>query len=76
MLRKVETGKSKVGTAFYYYILLYAMLRLLLDPLRADGRLERYYGLSHQQLISLSIIFLALLFLNRNVFKGKRRLVK
>ena len=35
------------------------MLRLLLDPLRADGRAERFLGFSHQQGIALALMFLA-----------------
>jgi hypothetical protein len=42
-------------------MLLYGLLRLLLDPLRADGRPERFLGISHQQGIAIALIGVALL---------------
>jgi len=60
-LARVEGGALARGSAFRLYLLLYATLRLLLDPLRADGRPERFAGLSHQQGIALALIALALL---------------
>ncbi|HZR82357.1 MAG TPA: prolipoprotein diacylglyceryl transferase family protein [Candidatus Binatia bacterium] len=60
-LARVETGELAAGTAFRWYLVLYGAVRLLLDPLRADGRPERFLGLSHQQGIALAIVALALL---------------
>lgn len=60
-LGRVETGGLARGTAFRLYLALYGMLRLSLDPLRADGRAERFAGLSHQQGIALLLIAVALL---------------
>lgn len=59
-LARVESETATAGTAFRCYLVLYGLLRLLLDPLRADGRPERYLGLSHQQLIALLIVVIAL----------------
>jgi phosphatidylglycerol:prolipoprotein diacylglycerol transferase len=56
VLARVESEKAQRGTAFRCYLILYGLLRFLLDPLRADGRPERFFGLSHQQLIALSIV--------------------
>ena len=56
VLRRIEAGEQPEGAAFSRYLLLYATLRLLLDPLRADGRPERFLGLSHQQGIALLVI--------------------
>ena len=58
---RVEAGALPRGSAFRLYLLLYGALRLVLDPLRADGRPERFLGLSHQQGIALAVIVLALL---------------
>lgn len=57
----VERGARPRGTAFRRYVVLYGLLRLLLDPLRADGRPERFFGfVSHQQGIALALVVLAL----------------
>lgn len=58
-LARVEAGTADRGTAFRLYLGLYGALRLLLDPLRADGRPERLFGISHQQGIALLVIALA-----------------
>lgn len=55
-LSRVEAGERPAGAVFWRYLILYAALRLLLDPLRADGRPERFLGLSHQQGIALLVI--------------------
>jgi phosphatidylglycerol---prolipoprotein diacylglyceryl transferase len=60
-LAKVERDEIAPGSAFRLYALLYGMLRLLLDPLRADGRPERFLGLSHQQGIAIGLILFAIL---------------
>lgn len=60
VLARIERGNAAAGAAFRRYLLLYGVLRLLLDPLRADGRPERFLGLSHQQGIALALIALAL----------------
>lgn len=61
VLLQIEAGKQPQGAAFWRYLVLYAVLRFLLDPLRADGRPERFLGLSHQQGIALLVIAAALL---------------
>ncbi len=58
-LGRVEARALARGSAFRLYLALYGALRLLLDPLRADGRPERFLGLSHQQGIALALITLA-----------------
>ena len=60
VLGRVETGVAARGTAFRVYLALYGGLRLVLDPLRADGRPERFLGLSYPQGIALCVIALAL----------------
>ena len=55
-LTMVETGRWACGTAFCGYLVLYCGLRILLDPLRGDGRPERFLGISHQQGIALLMI--------------------
>jgi phosphatidylglycerol---prolipoprotein diacylglyceryl transferase len=59
MLWRVEAGAATRGSAFRLYLLLYGALRLVLDPLRADGRPERFLGLSHQQGIAIALILAA-----------------
>lgn len=56
VLKSIEVGKFPRGLAFCLYAVSYGMLRLLLDPLRADGRPERFLGLSHQQGIALGLL--------------------
>lgn len=56
VLTRVAAEKAQAGTAFRCYLVLYGLLRILLDPLRADGRPERFLGFSHQQLIALLIV--------------------
>jgi hypothetical protein len=51
VLRAVNANRAAHGTAFCTYGRLSAALRLALDPLTIDGRLERCLGLSHQQSI-------------------------
>jgi phosphatidylglycerol:prolipoprotein diacylglycerol transferase len=60
VLTRVEDATLARGTAFRCYLVLYGALRLLLDPLRADGRPERLLGLSHQQGVALLLIAAAL----------------
>jgi phosphatidylglycerol:prolipoprotein diacylglycerol transferase len=60
MLTRVEAGSIGQGAAFRLYLALYGVLRVGLDPLRADGRPERFLGLSHQQGIALLSIALAI----------------
>jgi phosphatidylglycerol:prolipoprotein diacylglycerol transferase len=56
VLARVEAHARPPGAAFRCYLVLYGALRLLLDPLRADGRPERWLGLSYQQGIALLVI--------------------
>ena len=56
MLPSVESGRTARGVVFCAYLMLYGMLRLALDPLRADGRPERFLGFSHQQGIALALL--------------------
>ena len=60
-LARVHRGDSVDGTAFRLYLASYALLRFLLDPLRADGRPERYLDLSYPQYIALAVVLVALL---------------
>ena len=60
VLARVEAGLLDQGAAFRFYLVLYGALRVALDPLRADGRPERFLGLSHQQGIALLTIGLAI----------------
>ncbi len=55
-LDRVAAGRAAAGDAFRLYLVSYAALRVLLDPLRADGRPERYLGLSYPQYIALAVI--------------------
>jgi phosphatidylglycerol:prolipoprotein diacylglycerol transferase len=59
VLTRVESETTQPGTAFRCYLILYGLLRILLDPLRADGRPERFLGLSPQQWIALLIVVVA-----------------
>ena len=59
-LARVEAMELPRGSAFWLYLFLYGLLRLALDPLRADGRPERYLGLSAQQGLALALIAVAL----------------
>src|SRR2546428_5537412 len=47
VLGRVEAGVASRGTAFRVYLAFYGALRVLLDPLRADGRPERFLDISH-----------------------------
>lgn len=58
-LSRVEAGEAPRGSAFWLYLLFYGLLRLALDPLRADGRPERLLGLSPQQGLALAVIGVA-----------------
>jgi len=59
-LRRVEAGQVPQGSAFWLYLLFYGALRVALDPLRADGRPERFLGLSPQQGLALAVIGVAM----------------
>lgn len=56
VLRRVEEGLFPAGSAFRLYLILYGLLRFFLDFYRADGRPERFLGLSHQQGLALSCL--------------------
>lgn len=71
-LVRVETGGLPTGAAFRLYLFCYGTLRLLLDPLRADGRPERFLGLSHQQGIALALVAVAVLWSCRTRLTGRR----
>ncbi len=60
ILKSIEAARVPRGVAFCAYLIFYGTLRLLLDPLRADGRPERFLGFSHQQGIALALIFAGL----------------
>jgi phosphatidylglycerol:prolipoprotein diacylglycerol transferase len=74
-LTGVEAQGFPKGAAFSRYLFLYGCLRLLLDPLRADGRPERFLGLSHQQGIAIGLIAAALVLaaVSRSRAAGRRR---
>ena len=61
------------GSAFWLYLLFYGALRVALDPLRADGRPERFLGLSPQQGLALAVIGVAMAcsFLSRRGSQSK-----
>lgn len=59
LLKRVETSRLGRGSSFCGYLFLYGLLRLLLDPLRADGRPERFWGLSYQQGLAIAFMLLA-----------------
>jgi prolipoprotein diacylglyceryltransferase len=59
-LTRVENGYLERGAAFRLYMALYGALRFALDPLRVDGRPERFLGLSHQQGLALFAIAVAI----------------
>jgi phosphatidylglycerol:prolipoprotein diacylglycerol transferase len=59
-LGRVEIARLAEGSAFWLYLLLYGTVRLLLDPLRVDGRPERFLGLSYPQGFALTLIGVAL----------------
>jgi len=56
VLRAVNADRLARGTAFCTYGVLYGALRFALDPLRIDGRPERFFGVSHQQGIALALL--------------------
>lgn len=58
VLDRVEAGRLLPGTAFAGYLAVYGLLRVLMDPLRADGRPERWLGLSAQQGLALALLVL------------------
>lgn len=72
VLGRVEAGTLRSGTAFRAYLFCYGALRLVLDPLRGDGRPERFLGLSHQQGIALALIAIAAVWLP-NAARRRRR---
>ena len=59
-LTAVEDGERPAGSAFRLYAVLYGLLRFALDPLRADGRPERFLGISYQQGLALALVASAL----------------
>jgi phosphatidylglycerol:prolipoprotein diacylglycerol transferase len=68
LLKQVERSQLARGTSFCAYLFLYGLLRLLLDPLRADGRPERFLGFSYQQGFAIAFMLLAgvtILLINR-----------
>jgi phosphatidylglycerol:prolipoprotein diacylglycerol transferase len=65
-LARVEAMELPRGSAFWLYLFLYGVLRFALDPLRADGRPERFLGLSAQQGLALALIAVALAGLRRS----------
>jgi phosphatidylglycerol---prolipoprotein diacylglyceryl transferase len=58
-LAQVEARTRDRGDAFRLYLMLYGGLRILLDPLRGDGRPEHFLGLSYQQGLALGVVLLA-----------------
>jgi phosphatidylglycerol:prolipoprotein diacylglycerol transferase len=59
VLARIEAGTRADGDAFRLYLILYGGLRIFLDPLRADGRPERFLGISYQQATALLVILCA-----------------
>lgn len=58
-LTRIESGEWTRGAAIRWYLVLYGTLRVVLDPLRGDGRPERFFGFSHQQGLALLVVGLA-----------------
>ena len=58
LLKQVEAGRLRRGMVFCAYLFLYGLLRFLLDPLRADGRPERFWGMSYQQGLAVGLMVL------------------
>jgi phosphatidylglycerol---prolipoprotein diacylglyceryl transferase len=69
VLSRVQSSRLRVGTAFAAYLTMYGLLRVLLDPLRADGRPERWLGLSAQQGFALAVFALGMV----GVYRGCRQ---
>lgn len=61
VLGGIEAGTRPRGDAFRLYLVLYGVLRFVLDPLRADGRPERFLGISHQQGMAVLAVLVSLL---------------
>ena len=59
LVKRVELTRLGRGSPFCAYLLCYGLLRLLLDPLRADGRPERFLGLSYQQGFAIGLMLLS-----------------
>jgi phosphatidylglycerol---prolipoprotein diacylglyceryl transferase len=69
LLKRVQASQLGRGSSFCGYLFLYSLLRLLLDPLRGDGRPERFWGLSYQQGLAIAFMLLgaaSALLINRN----------
>lgn len=71
-LDQVEQGTAARGSAFATYLAAYGILRFVLDPLRGDGRPERWLGLSHQQGIALAVAALGVLYLRTRTAQAER----
>ncbi len=71
-LARVETASLGRGAAFRVYLGLYGALRVVLEPFRADGRPERFLGLSHQQGFALAAVAIAIVW-QAVVYEGSRR---
>lgn len=72
-LDQVARGTAARGSAFALYLIAYGLLRFGLDPLRADGRPERWLGFSHQQGIALGVAALGWLYLWARAAQPERR---
>ena len=59
LVKRVQLTRLGRGSPFCAYLLCYGLLRLLLDPLRADGRPERFLGLSYQQGFAIGLMLLS-----------------
>lgn len=68
----VEQTTAARGSAFAFYLIAYGSLRFVLDPLRGDGRPERWLGLSHQQGIALALAALGWLYLRTRPAQPER----
>lgn len=72
-LHRVHAGRAVEGSVFRLYLVAYAVLRFILDPVRADGRPERYVGLSYPQFMALVIVGCALIwhyYANKRAMQG------
>ena len=59
VLRRVRDGKLQPGAAFYLYVVLYAVLRFIVEIYRGDDRGAYVAGLSPSQWIAILVATLA-----------------
>ena len=53
--RRVRRFDGRPGGTFLAYVMLYAMWRVVIDPLRIDGRPGHFAGMSFEQWTALAV---------------------